>query len=190
MYRALILFFLLCVPLAFAQGRGGMRGQGQRNGPVGQNRSAQQRGTQQQTRQRSQIASRQQAQYRKCDQAHARLQKRVREMNRVTRQQRMNTQQMRQAHQQFRTELRRMQQENESLMAGLDSQQKDRARNQIQNVSQNQEELVAFSDALGFELEQVTPDQDRIRDQVRDLDRSTRQLQERQHDLANELGLN
>jgi chromosome segregation ATPase len=144
-----------------------------------------------QTRQRLRIhaTDQQRAQYRTCTQSLDRLRTRIRDMNRIMNSAAFNKQQALQAREQLRNELRTMQQEHDRWVAGLDDEQKAAVSEQLQQMSRTRQPLEDWSEALGFELEQESVDSAAVRDQLRKLDKATRQLQQQQRDVASDLAL-
>jgi hypothetical protein len=195
LFSAILLIF--AVPPIMAQGHrqgGGGQGQG-RQGTGMQTGQRQQAGTmsqmRQQTRDRMRVhaTQQQQNQFRTCTQSSKRVRDRIREMKRTTRGSSINAQQTQRLQQQVQTELQTMQQERERLAASLNDEQKIAAQNRLQEMARNQAQLEGFSEALGFELEQASLNGDKIRDQVRDMDRVSKKLQQQQRDLGAELAL-
>ncbi len=170
------------------QGRQGMPGMGgQQMGPPG----GQNPGMGQQKRQQMHVhaTQQQQTQYRNCTQSTEQVRSRIRQMSQLMKRQSFNTQQALQLHQQLQNELQTIQQQREQLMAGLDAEQKASVQNRVQQVNRTQMDLNTLSDALGFELDQADPSPDRLRDQVRKMDRTSKQLQQQERDMAADAGI-
>jgi hypothetical protein len=169
------------------QGRQGMqgmqRGQNQSPGMGGQ------MGQQDRQRMRIHATDHQQAQYRTCTQSMDRVRSRIREMARLTKGQAIDRQQVHNLRQQLRNELQTMQQEQERLTQAFDNEQKAAVQNRVQQITQQQNDLEVFSDALGFELDQAELDRDKLRDQIRKLDRTSKELQQQQRDMAQDAGI-
>ncbi len=185
----------LAVPLVMAQGRrsgGGMQGQGGQGSAGmqgGQNQPPGMGGQTDRQRMRSHVTQPQQSQYRTCTQSMDRVRSRIREMARLTKSQSIDAQQALQLNEQLRNSLEIMQKEQEELAAGLDDEQKATAQDRLLEMARNQEQLEAFSETLGFELEQASLDEEKVRDQVRKMDRTSKQLQQEQRELATDLEL-
>lgn len=137
-------------------------------------------------RQRIDASTQQRSQYRDCSQATKRLRSRVTEMNRT-----INgagpagvTHRLRQ---QLRTELRSMQQEQERLRTKLTAEQQALVQEHLGNMERDREELMSLSDALEFELDQLTPDETKVHTQLRDMDRLATNLEKQQQKLGSEL---
>ncbi len=189
---------MFSVPTLWAQGhgaggmQGGQRQQGMSGMQRGQNQSpgmGAQLGQQNRQRMRVHATQQQQQQYRTCTQSMERVRSRIREMARLSKSQPLNREQAQQLHQQLRNELQTMQQQREQLMTGLDQEQKAAVQNRAQQMNQAQMDLDSFSEALGFELNQVDPNRDKVREQVRNLERSSKQLQQQQREVAEEAGI-
>ena len=131
----------------------------------------------------------QQMQYRNCTQSMAQVRSRIRQMSQLMKGQSFSRQQALQLHQQLQNELQTMQQQREELMAGLDAEQKASVQNRVQQLTRTQMDLNTLSDALGFELDQVDTNPDRLRDQVRKMDRTSKQLQQQDRDMAADAGI-
>ncbi len=158
-------------------------GQAQQAGTVTQNR--------QQTRDRMRIQTTQQQrnQFQTCTQSSKQVRDRIREMKKATRGQSVNQQQMLQLRDRLRQDLQTMTQQRGQLQSAFNEEQKAVAQPRLQEMARDQNQLEEFSEALGFELEQATLDTDRVRDRIRDMDKSSKQLQDRERDLGSELAL-
>ena len=167
---------------ALAQRPGGNTG-GQRR--AGGQRQMQQQGQQQ--RQRTRATQQQQEQYRVCTEAMNRVRSRIRQMTRLAAAQAMDMEQMQLLEEQLRSELQAMEQEQAQLTANLSEEQKSAAQDQLGKIAKGQEDLEAFSEALGFELEQATADEAQVGEQVKKLDAASKQLQKQQQELGSEL---
>lgn len=194
------LLILLCVAvpgLAQRHGAGGMQGgQGQGQGMPGIQRGRNQSpglvgqmGQQDRQRMRIHATEQQQLQYRTCTQSMDRVRSQIREMTRSSRDKSINRQQMQELHQQLRTELQMMQQERERLITGFDNEQKAAIQSRLQQMKRAQTDLDYFSDALGFELNQSELDRDQVWEQVRHMDRTAKELQQQQRDMAEDAGI-
>ncbi len=185
------------VPLLLAQGRGsgGMQGGGRQSMQGmqrGQNQSpgmSGQMGQQDRQRMRIHATQQQQQQYRTFTQSMDRVRSRVREIARSTQRGNFDRSQMQQLRQQFRTELQTMQQGQEQLTAGFTNEQQAAVQNHVQEMNRSQANLESYFDALGYELDQVNPNPDRMRAQVRNMDRASKELQQQQRDMAAEGGI-
>lgn len=166
------------------QGMQGMqRGQGQSPAMGGQI------GQQDRQRMRIHATQQQQDQYRTCTQSMDRLQSRVREMARLSKGEQFDRGQMQQLRNKLRTDLQTMQQERQELNAGLTAEQQAAVQNQVQEMNRSQKDLESNFEALGRELDLVNPSQDRVRDQVRNMDRAAKSLQQRQREMAAGAGI-
>ncbi len=194
--RLYLLAALLCmaaVPL-WAQGRGsgGMQGGQGRQGMPGMQGGQKQRGQMgQQDRQRMRIHATQdqRTKYRNCTQSMQRVRSRIREMGRLTKNQPINRQQLLELHEQLRSEIQMMQQQQEALRSGFDEEQKAAVQELTQQMNRSHMDLDSFSEALAFELNQVDTNPDRLREQVRKMDRTTKQLEQQQHEMGADAGL-
>jgi hypothetical protein len=169
------------------QGRQGVPGM--QRGPKESTDMRGQMGQQDRQRMRVHATEKQQAQNRTCTQSMERVRTRVREIARATKGQPLNRQEMQRLHQQLRSELRTMQSEREELLSGLDDEQKAAVQNRVQEMNHLQMDLDSFSEALGFELDQLEPNPGRLREQARNLERTAKQLQQEQRDMSAEAGL-
>jgi hypothetical protein len=196
LFSLLILLCLAAVPvLAQRRGAGGMQGgQGQAMTGMqrGQNQSSGmsgQMGQQERQRMRIHATQPQQMQYRTCTQSMDRVRLQIRQMTRSTKGATIDRQQMQLLHQQLRNELQTMRHERERLVTGFDDEQKAAIQNRLQEMNHSQTDLDYLSDALGFELNQAELNSDKVREQVRNIDRSAKELQQQQRDMAGDAGI-
>lgn len=187
---------LLCLAalplLAQGRGSGGMQGGQGRQGMPGMQRGQNQGGQiGQQDRQRMRIHATQdqRTQYRNCKQSMQRVRSRIREMARLTKNQAINRQQLQQIHEQLRSELQSMQQQQETLRSGFDEEQKAAVQELTLQMNHSQMDLDSFSEALAFERNQVDANPDRVREQVRKMDRTSKQLEQQQREMGADAGL-
>jgi hypothetical protein len=183
-------------PLLSAQGRGsggmqggGRQGQGMQRGQSQAPGTAGQMGQQDRQRMRIHATQQQQQQYRTCTQSMDQVRSRVRAMARLTKGGKIDHGQMQQLRQQLRTELQTMQQEREQLTARFTNEQQAAVQNHVQEMNRSQTDLESYFEALGHELDQLSPNPDRVRDQVRNMDRASKELQQRQRDMAADAGI-
>lgn len=187
---------LLCLAalplLAQGRGSGGMQGGQGRQGMPGMQRGQNQGGQiGQQDRQRMRIHATQdqRTQYRNCKQSMQRVRSRIREMARLTKNQAINRQQLQQIHEQLRSELQSMQQQQETLRSGFDEEQKAAVQELTLQMNHSQMDLDSFSEALAFERNQVDANPDRVREQVRKMDRTSKKLEQQQREMGADAGL-
>ena len=187
---------LLAAPLTLAQGgRQGASSPGQaRAGSMGQSGQqarglASQRGQQNRDQARMRTTPQQQDHYRDCTQSMERVRAQIREMQSLTKSHPINLQQARQTRERLQNEIQTMGQVREQLAGSLVNNQNDTVQTRLQQVRRHQQRLEEFSEALGFELDQTSMDQDRVRDRIRDLDQTSKQLQDQDRALGEALSI-
>lgn len=186
----------LAIPFAVAQGRQGAGMQGQRRGgTMGQQGQAgpkdmgPQFGQQQRQRMQAHATQQQRDQYRQCTQSMERVRSQVREMRKAANGKAMDKQQVQQLQNRLRSEMQTMRQERERLSSSLNQDQTATVQNQLAEVERNQQRLEEFSESLGLELDQADMDRDRVRDQLRDMDKTSKGLQDQQRLLGENLAV-
>lgn len=179
------LLSILLVPFALGQGHGsgGMQGQGR------QGQGQQSGGFGRQDRMRPRANRQQQDQYRLCSRALSRVRKRIRAMARITTVSSINLQQARELNERLVDDLHSMEQEQQSFTGSLTAEQKTAAGTRLQQIHERQQDLESFSEALGFELDQVSVEGSAVQEQVRKLEDTSRSLEEQHHNLAEDLGI-
>lgn len=171
------------VPLLLGQGRGSGQGQGRQ----GQGPPPFSGNPQAGTRAQSIGARQQQQRYRDCQQAVHRVRKRLRAMSKAASLDALQARQMQELHNQLVNDMRAMEQEQQAFTAGLTEEQKSVNRAALAKMTQNQQDLELFSEALGFELDQAALEKEKIRENIRKLDETSRTLEKQQQQLAEQL---
>lgn len=203
-----LLFFV--APLAIAQmrggggmgqggsGMGGMQGgSGQGSGMGGSGMGSRQMGgmdssqmqTRQQRRQQMHTTNQQDYKYNACRQAMTRVRARLHQMAKITRTQPLDVQQVDQLQDQLNSDIQDMEQQLDDLAASLNDEQKSADQKQLEKVMKETKDLEAWSEALGFELEQEKVDSAKVQEKVRKADTAAKELQKQERDLAVSLGI-
>lgn len=118
-----------------------------------------------------------------------RFRKRVRAMARIAAGSSLNLQSANELYTQLVEDLHAQQQEQQSLTQSLTDEQRTANQDRLKEMSQREQDLELFSEALGFELEQASIDNGKIQEQVRKLDEASKSLDKQQHHLAEDLGI-
>jgi hypothetical protein len=168
------------------QGQGGVQGQGRQGSGAMQGQGM---GGQAQQRMRLHANRQQRDQYRVCSQSMSRVRTRVRQMSQLAAGKTVYREQALQMRERLRNELQQMHQDQERLTSSLSEEQRTAQQTRLEQLSRTQKDLDAFSEALGFELDQASLDQDKIREQTKKMDRTTTELQKQQRALAADLGI-
>ena len=194
----LTLIFALSPAFAFAQGRGpgGGGGQGagqrgtQRQGQAGQMGKAQGQGQMDRDRQhlRTHVADQQRDQFKTCTQDMDRLRTQSRDMLNATGTA-FTPDNARQVRDQFQQQFQTMQQEHETLMNGLDPDQKAAVQNRVRNMQQVQSRISTRLQAMNEELSSDSPNQQRLREHARYIERETSRWQKEYRNVGQDLTL-
>jgi hypothetical protein len=143
----------------------------------------------QQQRLRIHATDQQRQQYADCTRATQRLRTRLRDMSRLSQGQSIGAGQATQWREQLRNEIQAMQQEQEQLRAGLSDEQKQASARQLQQAKQSADQLEAWSEALGFELEQQNVDAAKVSKQADKMEGAAKKLQKQQQEIASSAGI-
>jgi hypothetical protein len=193
---------LLMTSIASAQGRsGGMRGGGQGAGQgtsAGMGGQGQGMGSStqpgnsgmdmQQQRQQIRADSQQQQQLRNCEQTMQQVRTQMREMSRNSGQQ-IGYQQAARWREQLRNQMQTMTQQQEELRANLTDQQKAAVQDRLQKLQQDRDRLQQMSDSLDLALQAEELDGNQVREQSKQIDKVAKQMRTQQHELNSELGV-
>ncbi len=101
----------------------------------------------------------------------------------------LNLQSANELYTQLVEDLHAQQQEQQSLTQSLTDEQRTANQDRLKEMSQREQDLELFSEALGFELEQASIDNSKVQEQVRKLDETSKSLDKQQHHLAEDLGI-
>jgi hypothetical protein len=177
----LIPMFLLLLPAAFPQGKGGGqgggRGQGQGQGQgqsqgqtMGQGQGGGQSSGAQMEQKRIKATKQQQEQIRSCDKLAGDIGKQARKMAKDSGKD-LNPGQMNQQQVHIRNQIQKMDQEHEMLMNGLDANQQQAWQEQIRNMNQLRQQLSLRQQQMDDELK-GNPDAKRVADHAREMERT------------------
>ena len=168
------------------QRRGGAMGQPGQNRP---NDTGPQLGQQQRQRMQTQVTQQQRDQYRQCTQSMEQVRGQVQLMRKAASGNAVDRQQVRQLRDRLHTTMQTMLQERDRLSASLNQEQKTAVQNQLTETDRNQQQLEEVSELLGYELDQADMDRDRVRDQLRDMDKAAKRLHDQQQLLGQNLAV-
>ena len=196
--RTTILFTVLMVafsmPLAWSQGQGkGSQGGGSSRGGQGQQQERQGQGAgkgqgaQVQDRDRIQATDQQRDQIRSCDRSADQIRTRAGQLSKRAQGANFNVDDARQERNRLREQVATMQQEQERLMAGLDDKQRGALQQRTQNMSRLQESLRTQLQALDDELGKANPDAKQVTRQAREMERTTKELQNQYRDVQSQM---
>jgi hypothetical protein len=187
--KSLLLFpvFLLLLPTAFPQGKGGGgggQGQGQGQGQSqnqsqrqvqgmgqGQGQGGTQSGSAQMEQKRIKATKQQRDQIRSCDKLADDVGKQARKMAKDSTK-KLDPGQLNQQQVHIRNQVRKMDQEHEQLMNGLDATQQQSWQEQIRNMNQLRQQLNLQQQQMDDELK-GNPDPKRIAERAREMERTT-----------------
>jgi hypothetical protein len=179
--KSLIVFpmFLLLLPTAFPQGKGGGKGggggQGQSQGQgqvmgQGQGQGGGQVTNAQMEHKRIKATRQQQDQMRSCDRLADDIRKQARKMANSSGKN-LNNGQLTQQQDHIRNQIRQMEQEHERLINGLDASQQQAWQEQIRNMNQLRQQLNLHQQQMDDELK-GNSDAKRITEGARELERT------------------
>ena len=145
---------------------------------------------QQQRRQqlRSQVTNQQREQYRVGNQFMDRIRTQARDMERVSAGT-FNADQVRQQRDQLRDQVRTMEQQNQHLIQGLNSEQRAAVEQRTRNMNQIQKRINSRLQNVDQELAKPSPNRERIAEQARYVERETQQYQRQYRNLGDDLSL-
>jgi hypothetical protein len=177
--------FLLLLSIAFPQGKGGgqgkgagqgqgqSQGQGQRQGQVmsqGQGQGGAQAGSAQMEQKRIKATKQQRDQIRSCDKLADDVRKQARRMAKDSGGN-LNAGQLNQQQVHIRNQIRKMEQQHEQLMNGLDATQQQAWQEQIRNMNQLRQQLNLQQQQMDDELK-TNPDAKRVAERAREMERT------------------
>lgn len=183
-----LLAALWLAPAVWAQGRGagGQGGQSRGGQPQGAAQPQQQRDRDQQ-RLRIHATNQQRDQYRTCTQAADRVRTQTRQMAQAAKGGGYNNEDFRRQHAELREEVRLMQQNHERFMQGLSDAQRAELQSRIRSMNQARERLHTKLQAMDQELNQPTPDRQRLEKQSREMERAMKEWQKCYRQMGAEL---
>lgn len=191
---AAILILVLC-PAGWAQrgggaraGAGGARGSqstmGQARGPSGERG-----GLSQEQRQRIRATEPQRSQYRVAAQAANRVRTRARAMVRMAKAAAFSSQEFRPLCSQLQNEIQLMTEEHEEFMAGLTEEQRTATKGRDDEMDKELEELKIWGEAMDEELKQPDPNPKQLSKQARQIEKTVKEYQNDDHQLALDLSI-
>jgi len=192
--KSLIVFpmFLLLLSTAFPQGKGGGgsgKGQGQGQGQgmgqgqgqmVGQGQGGQQATNAQMEHKRIKATTQQRDQIRSCDKLADDIRKQTRKMAKDSAKN-LNPGQLTQQQVHVRNQIRKMEQEHEQLMNGLDANQRQAWQEQIRNMNQLRQQLNLQQQQMDDELK-GNHDVKRVAERAQEMERTTTEWK-KQYDI-------
>ena len=174
---------LLTLAIAFPQGKGGGRGggggqgqgmgqgQGQGQGQVmGQGQGGGQQTNAQAVQDRIKTTKQQRDQIRSCDKLADDIQKQSRKMARDS-EKKLNHGQLVQQQVHIRNQIRKMEQEHDQLMKGLNANQQQAWQEQIRTMNRLREQMTLHQQQMDGELK-LNPDAKRVAERAREMERT------------------
>jgi hypothetical protein len=180
MKKVAVLFsiILLAAATALAGGGGGGQGQGQGSGQgKGQGQGQQQgqgdtqAGRGDMDQQRIHATKEQRDQIRTCSKQADEIGKQVRKMAQTS-DKKFNADEAQQQRDRIQTQLRVMEQEHERLMNGLDPNQQQTFKEQIQNMNRLRQQTRSEFQQMNSELEPANPNAARIKERAREMEQT------------------
>lgn len=100
-----------------------------------------------------------------------------------------NADQARQQRDQIRDQVRTMDQQNQRLMQGLDTQQRAAIEQRTRSMNQLQERINSRLQNMDQELAKTSPDRKRIAEEARNVEREMQQYRQQYRDMGDDLSL-
>ena len=175
--KPLILFslFLLLMPAAFAQARGGRQGRGSgRSQGHGQGQQGMPTGSAQMERSRIHATTQQRDQIRACDRLADGIRKQARKMAQTSKN-KFNADEAIQQQNQIRNQIQTMNREHERLISGLDTAQQQAWQEQIRNMTQLRQQINLRQQQMEAELK-TSPGARSVSERAQEMERMMNSL--------------
>jgi hypothetical protein len=187
-----IAFSFFAVTGAFAQRPGGhgMGGTQQRGGMQQGNTMGAQAQDHQRTKERLHVTTQQEQQVTNCIRSAERIRTRTRQMAKLANGKKFNATDAQRIREELRAEIQAMNEQQEQFMAGLSDDQKAAAQKPAEEAKRSSEDLKSMSDSLDLALEEEELQaSEKLRQQIRNLDETAKQLLNHQREIAETLGI-
>jgi hypothetical protein len=143
----------------------------------------------QRDRLRTQATDQQRQQFKTCDQSQDRIRTQARDMARAASGSSFNADQARQQRDQLREQLQTMEQQHESVMQGLNSQQRSAVEQRTRTMQLTQQRINNRLRNMDQELAKGSPDGKRVAEQASNVEREMNEYQKQYRETGDDLSL-